>query len=155
MRCPNTSCDGELRPGDSFCPKCGQRPAIQPVPTGPASTSPRPTPTTQHWGQRVSPSAVVDRTPHQEGVSYPSLRRLAGVLIGSGTFLKWVLFVLAGLLFIGVLLSPLPSLVWRVIAALLTGVLVAIGGWLLGLLLHVGGEIVYLVLDVEETFRRK
>jgi len=154
MRCPNLKCGAQLLEGDRHCPLCGT-----PV-EGDGSDTAGQAPDSEMIvasDQRRVGSGVTEGTPTPEqGDSYPALRQKAHLTVAGGSTLRWLL---TGL---GVVLCVLCVARGLTYGSLLTGLIVgvvllaagAIGGWLLWLRLAVYGEMIYLVLDLEETFRR-
>lgn len=154
MRCPNRNCGAQLLENDRHCPLCGT-----PVNTSPVESA---APQQQLEAvavsdqRRVGPGAAGQQALAEEGESYPALRQKAHLSVATGSILRWLL---TGL---GVLLLVLCVTLGAKSGSLLLGFIVglillaagAIGGWLLWLRLAVYGEMIYLVLDVEETFRR-
>jgi hypothetical protein len=154
MRCPNLKCGAQLLEGDRHCPLCGT-----PV-AGDGSDSAGQAPGSEMIvasDQRRVGSGIAEGAPTaEEGDSYPALRQKAHLSVAAGSTLRWLLTGLGVVLFV---LCVVRGLTY---GSLLTGLIVgvvllaagAIGGWLLWLRLAVYGEMIYLVLDLEETFRR-
>ncbi len=154
MRCPNQKCGATLLEEDRHCPLCGT-----PVEgDGAAASEEQPeTEMVVASDQRRVGEGTVDGTPTaEEGDSYPALRQKAHLSVAAGSTLRWLLTALGIVLFVLCLVAGMTA--GRLILGLIIGVVLlaggAIGGWLLWLRLAVYGEMIYLVLDVEETFRR-
>lgn len=154
MRCPNLKCGAQLLEGDQHCPLCGTSVKGSGLRTAEPQQDAE---LIAESDQRRVGSGITDGTPTAEqGDSYPALRQKAHLSVAAGSTLRWLL---TGL---GVVLFVLCAVVGLTSGGLLTGLIVGvvllaagtIGGWLLWLRLAVYGEMIYLVLDVEETFRR-
>lgn len=154
MRCPNPKCGAQLLEGDQHCPLCG-------TPVEGEGAGDRTPPQDQEMivasDQRRVGEGVTAGTPTaEEGDSYPALRQKAHLSVAVGSTIRWLLTGLGIVLFVLCVVGGATS--GRLLLGLIAGTILlaagAIGGWLLWLRLAVYGEMIYLVLDVEETFRR-
>lgn len=154
MRCPNPDCNAQLLEIDRHCPMCGT--AVVPDAAPPPDEAAAARTVTAGRQRRVGEAAARTAPVTEEGESYPALRQKAHVSVAGGSVLRWLLTGLGLVLFILCVVSG--AMVGNLVTGLICGMLFlaagAIGGWLLWIRLAVYGEMIYLILDVEETFRR-
>jgi len=154
MRCPNRNCGAQLLETDRHCPLCGT--AVASATTESAVPEQQVEVVAASDQRRVGAGGAGREALAEEGDSYPALRQKAHLSVAAGSTLRWLLTGLGVALFVLCVAGGAMS------GALLLGFIIgliflaagAIGGWLLWLRLAVYGEMIYLVLDVEETFRR-
>ena len=155
MRCTNEGCEGTMAVRDRFCPRCGG-----PNPLHRAEEPQRALPPDQSapigarqadaLQERVSARSAPFQPVAHQGQSYPALRRLAGLLVASGSIMRWVA---VGLGVLALIASLARGLTLINIALGLAGLATCCAvGWLVWLSLAVSAELVYLLLDVTNVF---
>lgn len=149
-QCPN--CQSAVRETDRFCPKCG-RPLTALAP----ETTPTPVAPATYTGVADTGRVSYEKLPEvpivETGQRYPGLVTLAHSCIVGASVLR-VVGLGAGLLaFLAcIILVPFPL-------DLILGLLVLLGGgvigWYFWVSLTMRGEGIQLLLDFEETYRKK
>ena len=154
MRCPNPKCNAQLLEIDRHCPMCGTAVVPEPAAAQPESALPRTVVAGRQ--RRVGQEAAHAEPVTEEGETYPALRQKAHLSVAGASALRWVLTGFGVVLFVLCIVSG--AMAGNLVTGFILGLVLlaagCIGGWLLWLRLAVYGEMIYLILDVEETFRR-
>jgi hypothetical protein len=152
LYCPK--CKAGMNAQDRFCPKCGTDV------TAPHARTPETDVPTQHRQAEVDAvgghRAGLARVPILAGGrKYPGLIRAAELMIRSTAIIRPLTLITAvlGGLSVASWLRENPSI--GILAGVAVGIAITLLGWIVCLAQTVVGELMYVVMDVEESLRKR